>query len=74
MFQIVSTTESGTNSQNQEGKEEKLKLPDESKDKSFSYKVNTIDDDKIPKNMLKDFIDLSFMSNCENMGSVALYY
>ena len=74
MFQIVSTTESGTNSQNQEGNKEKTKLPDESKDKSFSYKANTIDDDKIPKNMLKDFIDLSFMSNCENMGSVDLYY
>ena len=74
MFQIVSTTESGTNSQNQKRREEKTKPPDESKDKSFCYTANTIDGTKIPKNMLKDFIDLSFMSNCENMGSVDLHY
>ena len=69
VFQIVSTI-----CQNQERKEEKRKPPDPSKDNSISYKANNIDGNKIPKNMLDDFIDLLFAPNYENMGSVDLYY
>ena len=56
-------------------KEEKRKHPDPPpKDKNINYKTNNIAGSKRPTNVLKDFIDLLFVPNYENMGSVDLYY
>ena len=63
--------------QNQERKEEKRKTTNQSNNKSINCKSvlnNNTDGSKIPKNKLKDFVDMFFVPNYEKMGSVDLYY